>query len=60
MMKVFVYPDDENYLEEAPAWKSDDYEVRMTDVCSVCDEVLHVWYKEPLASCKCCQQEWYK
>jgi hypothetical protein len=58
-MKVYVYPDGENY-EEPPTSKSDDFEIRETDVCQTCNEVLHIHYAEPLASCSCYTQEWHK
>ena len=54
---VFVYPDEEQY-EAAPEWKSDDYEVRATELCAECDEELKIHYGEPLASCRCGVQEW--
>lgn len=56
---VCVYPDGEQY-EEAPSWKSDDYEVRQTTHCNTCDAELTVHYAEPFASCSCGTTEWYK
>lgn len=58
-LTVYVYPDGENY-SEPPSWKSDDYEVRSTDVCDKCNEQLHISYNEPFATCNCGTQEWYK
>lgn len=57
--KVYVYPDGEQYTER-PEWKSDDYEIRETSLCEICDSEIQVHYMEPLASCDCCTQEWYK
>ena len=58
--KVAVFPDGEIYeLEDIPTWKSDDYEVRYQGFCTVCDNTIDPYYGEPLASCKCYQQEWY-
>lgn len=59
LKKVYVYPDDENY-ESPPSWKSDDYEVRQTDLCTRCDTEYHIHYGEPFASCECWTSEWYK
>ena len=58
LIDVCVYPDGEQY-EEAPSWKSDDYEQRKTILCVTCDEVLEIVYLEPFANCKCGQQEWH-
>ena len=58
--EVAVFPDGEIYeLDEVPSWKSDDYEVRYQSFCEVCDSSIDPHYAEPIASCKCCQQEWY-
>lgn len=59
MKTVYVYPDDENY-DQPPSWKSDDYEVRQTDLCEKCDTELHIHYAEPFSSCDCGTQEWSK
>ena len=58
-IKVYVYPDGEQY-EYPPEWKSDDFVVRMTELCEKCDEILELDYSEPLAHCRCGTQEWYK
>ncbi len=56
---VYVYPDDEVY-EEPPSWKSDDYEIRKQGACEICGQPIVPHYGEPLASCDCCTQEWYR
>lgn len=58
MKTVYVYPDGEQY-DEPPSWKSDDYEVRQTDLCTSCDTELEPHYGEPFASCECGTSEWY-
>lgn len=58
-MKVYVYPDNEQY-ENPPSWKSDDYEVRETELCQTCDTVLEIEYQKPFATCLCHTQEWHK
>ncbi len=59
LMDVYVYPDDEVY-EEPPSWKSDDYEVRKQGYCDKCECPIVPHYGEPLASCDCFTQEWYR
>jgi hypothetical protein len=56
--KVYVFPDDEIY-EEAPSWKSDDYEIRYQGFCNTCDSTIDPHWSEPFASCNCGTQEWY-
>ena len=58
LITVYVYPDGENY-EEPPSWKSDDYFIRQTSICTVCDTVLDLEYEGPFGSCKCGTTEWY-
>lgn len=58
LVKVYVYPTGDNH-EEPPTWMSDDYEVRYTKRCEVCDEDYHIHYKEPFASCSCGTTDWY-
>jgi len=58
LLTVYVYPNGENY-EEPPSHMSDDYIVRQTTLCEVCDTVLNLSYDEPIASCLCHAQEWY-
>jgi hypothetical protein len=55
---VYIYPDGSNY-DEPPSYMSDDYLVRQTTLCEVCDTLLDISYDEPIASCKCGGQEWY-
>lgn len=57
MVEVYVYPDGEQY-EQPPSWKSDDYEVRKTELCVKCDNILTIHYSEPHASCECGTREW--
>lgn len=59
LINVYVYPDDEVY-EEPPSWKSDDYEIRKQGDCEVCGCPIVPHYGEPLASCECYTQEWYR
>jgi len=58
LQTVYVYPEGSNYDEPRPNM-SDDYETRKTTLCEVCDEVLHLTWGEPIASCNCGDQEWY-
>ena len=59
MCKVYVYPNGEVY--DTPQQNmSDDYEVRETDFCEVCEEFLIPHYAEPFASCNCGTMEYYK
>ena len=51
-VRVYVYPDDEQY-EEPPEWKSDDYEVRWLEVCKTCGETPEVEYNSDFMSCDC-------
>jgi hypothetical protein len=64
LLKVRVYPDGSNHLiEDYPtpcSYMSDDYETRDTAYCEECDSNLHIHHGEPLASCDCGTQEWYK
>jgi hypothetical protein len=55
---VYVYPDGEQY-EEPPLYKSDDYEVRRTALCTTCDSEFEIHYAESFASCECGTTEWY-
>lgn len=59
LTKVYVYPTGDN-LEQPVSYMSDDYEVRLTDRCEVCDEEMHIHYGEPFASCSCGTHEWSK
>ena len=59
MIKVYVYPTGDNH-EEPVSYMSDDYEIRFTELCEKCDELLYIHYAEPFASCACGTQEWYK
>jgi len=58
-VKVYVYPDGE-WFYTPPEWKSDDYEIRVMGYCDKCDSNVVPHYNEPLASCDCGTQEWYK
>jgi hypothetical protein len=57
LKEVYVYPDGEQY-DIRPDWKSDDYEIRMTDLCEKCDTEYEIHYGQPFASCECHTTEW--
>lgn len=61
MIPVRVWPDDTNQLMEEPPFphKSDDFKVRLSDVCSHCHQVYELDYEGPFAHCQCGTTEWY-
>lgn len=58
LVKVYVYPSGEVF-DLPPAWMSDDYEIRYTVYCDICDELMEPHYAEPFISCGCKTMEWY-
>lgn len=59
MITVHIWPDGTTCLPEDLPNKSNDYEVRQTDHCERCGQLISPHYKEPFASCAYGTQEWY-
>jgi hypothetical protein len=62
-IKIAVWPDNtQAELEYISQYShmSDDYVVRLTEYCEKCDQLLELDYDQPIASCSCGSQEWYK
>ena len=63
---IRVWPDgdtqviDDHENKEPYSWKSDDFQVRETEVCIRCDEMIIPEYGTPFAGCKCGTMEWYR
>jgi len=55
---VYVYPEGSNLVGPS-SFMLNNYEVRQTTLCEICNEVLHLTWGEPTASCTCGDQEWY-
>ena len=58
---IYVSPNGDNIIADdfTPSENDDSYAKHKTIVCDVCEEMLEVSYREPIASCKCNSQEWY-
>jgi hypothetical protein len=61
-MKYRIFPNDMAYDEDEPIPEcfGDDYIIREGGVCEKCGDAIIPHYDEPLASCGCMTQEWYK